>query len=119
MLKTIIHQKNVHTNLLQPKSLFVAIFANSKLYTGLEPHFHLLDFVAGTLPALISPSENTHAIPLRQKPLRQPDDHWRFTGTANRQISNANHRRANAALRQNPFRVHPHADANNFSVNPR
>src|SRR5580704_12263603 len=120
MLKSIVEQKHINTSLtLQLGSRSISIRPHSESNAISQPPSQQLNLVARPARSLISAAQNRHALPFRQKFLRQPQHHRRLARPAGRQISDADNCPLQS-LRFQPSRViHPILRAHHPSIHNR
>ena len=94
MLKSVVKQKNVDRLLrLNASPFHVTIWSNSENNSVANPFFHHFYFIAAPARATIAAAENRYMLSFRQKSLRQPKYHWRFSRASDRQVPDAYDRR--------------------------
>src|SRR6201993_4454900 len=108
MLKSVVQQKYIYRLLrLDALAFHVTIGPNTKNRSIAKPFFHHFYFIAASGGAPIAAAENSYVLSFLQESLGQPKHHWCFTRAADRQVSHADHRRAQTFRRINSLRVQP------------
>src|SRR5229473_3195814 len=117
MLKTVIQEKNVDGLLrFNPAALSEAVFARPKADAALQTEFHQLDFVARAICSPVAAAQNSDALLISEKFLREPNHHGCFASAANRQISDADHGCIQPFLLEPAVRIKPNARADPRAV---
>jgi hypothetical protein len=90
VLEAVVQYEHINAG-FQFLALFIAIWTDAESWPLAQSKFHQFDFVARFAVPLVASTENAYSFAIGHKALGQPYHHGRLAGSADREVSHANH----------------------------